>query len=80
MYNFEYSVDIVIYSFFQYNSMYKNVQKILGYLLSGVTYNSLPPRGQGMLSCTIGRISRITTDDITPTQNDIYMVDHTCGW
>jgi hypothetical protein len=61
--------------------MYKNAQKKFGYLVSGVIYdNQLLPGGQGMLSCTIGRISRITTDDTTPTQNDMYVEDHTCGW
>jgi len=36
--------------------------------------------GQGMLLCTIGRISRITKDDFTPTQNHMFVVGHGCGW
>lgn len=59
--------------------MYKNAQKNLRYLVSGIIYdNALLAGGQGMMFCTIGRISRITEDGFTPTQNDV-LVGHSCG-
>jgi hypothetical protein len=45
----------------------------LRYLVLGVVHDHLlTSGGQGMLSCTIGRISRITKDDFTPTQHDVF--------